>query len=114
MLLDVSNRESLELRYAESRVEAFDLVNELNAPVIFYDRDWPNAEWRTTVHTFASHPHRPCVILASRVVDDYLWQELVRRGGHDVLAKPLRIEDVTRAIKLALSFRKGAKRAANE
>jgi hypothetical protein len=42
--------------------------------------------------------------LASRVADDYLWQELIRCGGHDLLAKPFRAEDAARALKLAASF----------
>jgi hypothetical protein len=94
----------VDLYLAASRVEAWDVMHRLRSPVVLYDRDWPNAEWRTTVHTFASSPQRPCVILASRVADEYLWQELIRCGGHDLLAKPLRAEEVNRAVRLALSY----------
>jgi DNA-binding NtrC family response regulator len=104
VLTSISGRESLEVHFAESREEAWDAVNRLSAPVILYDRDWPNAEWRTTVQAFASAPQRSCVILASRVADDYLWQELVRSGGHDLLTKPFRADDAARALKLASSF----------
>ncbi len=32
-------------------------------------------------------PARPCVLLASRVADDYLLQEVVRNHGYDLLPK---------------------------
>lgn len=37
------------------------------------------------------------VILISRVADEYLWNELFRIGGFDVLRKPLRADEVERA-----------------
>ena len=84
VLSHISDHEPVEIHFAESRVEAWDVLNRLNSPLILYDRDWPDAEWRTTVQTFAASPHRSCVILASRVADDYLWQELIRCGGYDL------------------------------
>jgi DNA-binding NtrC family response regulator len=107
----ISSREPLDIHFAESHVDAWEAMNRLNSPVILYDRDWPNAEWRTTVQALASSPHRSCVILASRVADDYLWQELIRCGGYDLLAKPFRADDVARALKLALSYWKSARTA---
>jgi DNA-binding NtrC family response regulator len=112
VLSGISDREPVEIHFAESRVEAWDTLNRLNSPLILYDRDWPDAEWRTTVQTFASSPHRSCVILASRVADDNLWQELIRCGGYDLLAKPFRADDVARALKLALSYWNSARAAA--
>jgi len=114
VLTCISHHEPVEIHFAESHVEAWDAMNRLNSPLIVYDRDWPNAEWRTTVQAFASSPHRSCVILASRVADDYLWQELIRCGGHDLLAKPFRADDVARALKLALSYWRSARAAATQ
>jgi CheY-like chemotaxis protein len=104
ILTAVSCRGPWDVHFASSRVQAWEIVHRFGSPVVLYDRDWPNAEWRTTVHTFASCPQRPCVILMSRVADDYLWQELIRCGGNDLLAKPLRADDVNRALKLASSY----------
>jgi len=104
VLTFVSNREPVDIHFAESHVDAREAMHRLNAPVILYDRDWPDEDWRTTVRTLASSPHRSCVILASRVADDYLWQELIRCGGYELLAKPFRPDDVTRALKLASSY----------
>jgi AmiR/NasT family two-component response regulator len=112
VLTRISYQESMEVHFAGSRVEAWDDMSRFSSPLILYDRDWPNAEWRTTVHSFATSTPRPCVILTSRVADEYLWQELIRSGGHDLLAKPLRAEDLTRALKLALSYWKSARATA--
>ena len=114
VLYRISNREPVDIHFAESHVDAWEAVNRLNSPVILYDRDWPNAEWRTTVQALASSPHRGCVILASRVADDYLWQELIRCGGYDLLAKPFRADDVARSLKLAFSYWKSARAAATQ
>ncbi len=112
MLAAIAGQEHLDIHFAESRADAWDAMNRLNSPLILYDRDWPNADWRTTVRTFASSPQRSCVILVSRVADDYLRQELIRRGGYDLLTKPFRADDVTRSLNLALSFWATARTAA--
>ena len=104
VLTSVSTREEWDLHLVESSEIAWAISNQLAAPVILCDRDWPSAEWRALVQNLASSPHHPCVILTSTVADDYLWEELIRQGGYDVLAKPLRADDVVRLIKLALSY----------
>lgn len=114
VLARISTHEQVDIHFAESHADAWEAMNQLNAPVILYDRDWPNAEWRTTVQTLASSPRRCCVILASRVTDDYLWQELIRCGGYDLLAKPFRADDVARALKLALSYWKSSNAGATQ
>jgi DNA-binding NtrC family response regulator len=114
ILTCISAHEPVDIHFAESHADAWESLNRLNSPVLLYDRDWPNKEWRTAVQTFASSPRRSCVILASRVADDYLWQELIRCGGYDLLAKPFRAADVTRSLKLALSYWRSATAAATQ
>lgn len=114
VLTRIATYELVDVHFAESHVDAWEAMIRLNSPVILYDRDWPNAEWRTTVQALASSPHRYCVILASRVADDYLWEELIRCGGHDLLAKPFRADDVARALKLALSYWKTSSATATQ
>lgn len=85
------------------------MVNQLRAPVFLCDSDWPSAPWHVMVRTFASSPTRPLVILASNMADEDLWQELMRCGGHDLVAKPLRLEDLNCALSLALNYWKNAR-----
>lgn len=51
-------------------------------------------------------------MLISPVADDYLWNEVVSNGGYDVLAKPLRQQDVLRAVKFAWSYLNSTRQAA--
>lgn len=104
VLTRASSEERLEVSFAESYEEACVLAGRLTAPVVLFDRDWPGIEWRTAVANLAALPHRACVILMSGVADGYLRQELIRTGGYDVLPKPLRPDNVTRVVKLALSY----------
>jgi FixJ family two-component response regulator len=69
--------------------------------VIVYDRDLPNVDWRQAVQQLASGQPRRGVILASSVVDDYLWEEVIQLGGYDVVSKPFREDEVTHAIEFA-------------
>jgi FixJ family two-component response regulator len=79
-------------------------LSKLESPIIIWDRDLPSEDWRDVVHTLAALPQRPCVLLLSRVVDDYLWNEVVRVGGYDVLSKPLKEAEVVRVVRLAWSY----------
>lgn len=105
LLAGLGSRYQWNLRLADTIEEAQALSGELPASVILYDRDAPGGAWWQNVQALASGSHRPCILLVSRVVDDYLWNEVIRRGGYDVLPKPLREEDVVRAIKLAGAYR---------
>ena len=96
--------EAVDVRFAESYEDAYSLASRLAAPLILVDRDWPGTVWRTAVAALASLPHRACVLLVSGVADGYLWQELIRTGGYDVLPKPFHRDKVARAVKLALSY----------
>lgn len=104
VLAGISGQDLLEVHFAESCEEAYTVANRLAAPVILLDRDLPGTEWKAAVKSLADSPHGACVILMSGVVDDYLRQELTRRGGYDVLPKPLRSDQVTPLVKLALSY----------
>jgi len=108
----VSRFESLDLHFAESCQEAGTLSRRLTAPVVLLDRDWPGSEWKSSAESLASSKHGACIILVSAGADDSLWEELIRLGGYDVLAKPLRAEKVARTIKLALSYWASATRQA--
>ena len=69
--------------------------------MVLCDRELPAAEWRDVIQRMVSSGHQAYAILVSKVADDYLWNEVIRRGGHDLLTTPLREEEVLRAIRLA-------------
>jgi len=92
------------VRFTDTCGEAWTALNESKAPIVLCDRDLPGTEWRDVIRMMVSSPHRAYTILVSRVADDYLWNEVIRLGGHDLLATPFHEEDVLRAIRLAWSY----------
>jgi len=90
--------------FAATCSEAWDLLNRQEAPIVLCDRDLPGAEWRDVIQKMASAPRPVYAVLLSKVADNYLWNEVIQRGGHDLIATPLREEQVLRAIRLAWSY----------
>lgn len=115
LLEAVGRKDDLDIHFAETCDEAWHSANRLHSPVVLCGRDVPGIGWPDAVRILASAVPHPCVILTSRVTDEYLWKEIVARGGYDVLATPLREADTTRAIRLALSYwRSAAKGSARQ
>ena len=72
--------------------------------VVLLDRAIADQDWRKTVRMLASHASAPSVILASPVVDHYLFTEVVHHGGYDVISTPLQLDELRRTLGLAFSF----------
>jgi CheY-like chemotaxis protein len=111
LIAGVGSRNQWNVVFVDTCEEARAALDQVKVPVILCDRDLPGKEWRNVVQVLASSPRRACIILISKVVDEYLWDEMVGRGGYDVLPKPLREEDVVRAVRLAWSYWKTATEA---
>ena len=87
-----------------SLTEAVAAMNADPAPLLVYDRDFDDVDWRTAIaQAVAQHPGI-CVLLASQVTDQYLWNEVVRHGGYDVVLKPFRREQLNRAVTFASNW----------
>jgi FixJ family two-component response regulator len=110
LLAGLGSRNQWSVTFADSFETAQDLSVQLRVCAILLDRDVAGREWWEVVQALSQSRHRPCVLLVSSVVDDYLWNEVVRRGGYDVISKPLREEDLVRAIKLARAYWNSAAR----
>ncbi|HXJ38872.1 MAG TPA: hypothetical protein VNH18_06310 [Bryobacteraceae bacterium] len=92
------------LHFAQTSREALTLLNRYEAPIVLCDRDATSSDWQEAIQTMAASQHLVYPILVSRVADDYLWNEVMRSGGFDLLAKPLRGEEVLRTIRMAWSY----------
>ena len=93
-----------DVTLAASHLDAHRLLKKTEASVVLCDRDLLQQEWGDTVENLAACPHRACILLVSKVADDYLWNEIVRRGGYDVLSKPLQQDELERAVRLAFVY----------
>jgi DNA-binding NarL/FixJ family response regulator len=103
-LASICCREQWGVHFASTCEEAREAAHQLKASVILCDRDLLGTPWRDVMRMLASSPHGARVILISKVVDDSLWNEVGRIGGHDVLCKPLQDDHLVRAVTLAWSY----------
>lgn len=104
LISDLSQRNRWEAFFATTREEAVRVLPTLKPQIIFFDRDLAGQDWRGFVTGFAAASGRACIMLVSKVIDDYLWNELVSNGGYEVLRKPLREDEVFRAVRMAWSY----------
>ena len=79
----------------------FKLARQVDAPVVLCDRDLPGLEWQKGVPRLVSASSTSCLILLSDVSDPYLWDELVRHGGFDVLTRPFQREQLLAMLDFA-------------
>lgn len=93
-----------DLTMLDTLPEASALSAKPNTGVIILDRDLTENDWRPAVHSLAQHRPAPCIILASSVLDEYLFDEIVKQGGFDIVAKPIRPDELRRIGGLALTF----------
>jgi DNA-binding NtrC family response regulator len=104
LLSEVAGRSGWQVVFAKTYGEVGGALDQGNVPVVFCDRDLLGMGWRKAVERLSAPPHCACVILISEAIDANLWNEVVRGGGYEVLAKPLRAEGVIRAVRLAWSY----------
>ncbi|HEX5432421.1 MAG TPA: response regulator, partial [Bryobacteraceae bacterium] len=104
LLADICRRNGWDLVLSETCEDARADLIRLKPQIVLCDRDLPGADWRDVVQALASVRGCGCIILLSRVADDPLWNEVVHRGGYEVLSKPLREDHVRRAVKLASAY----------
>jgi len=104
ILEGVCSRNHWSVVFADNCDTARRAMDRIEAPVVLCDRDLPGKEWRRAVEILAASPQPPCILLLSKVVDDYLRDAVVGSGGYDVLRKPLRGDEVAHAIRLAWTY----------
>lgn len=93
-----------QVLFAASSSSARQLLEREPAPlVIICDRDLPGEDWRYVVAVMASLSDAHCVLLASTVVDDYLWEEVIKHKGYDVVIKPFEAGQLGRLVAFAES-----------
>jgi DNA-binding NtrC family response regulator len=92
------------LALAGNSASAISSQEKNHFPIILYERELAERDWRQAVSIFSRLSPRPCVILLSRNSDKNLWDELVRCGGFDVLRTPVDPDTVIRTLKAGWSI----------
>ena len=112
LIAEICGRNEWEVFFAKTCQEGREMSELLQPQIILLDRDLADGDWRKSVYTCASSSAGVCTLLISRVADDNLWNEVVCNGGYDILPKPLREQDVLRAVKFAWSYWNSMRHAA--
>jgi DNA-binding response OmpR family regulator len=66
--------------------------------VVMADAGSVGAEWQRLLDALRTLPDPPQLVVTSRTADDFLWAEVLNRGGYDVLPRPLNRDEVERVI----------------
>jgi RND family efflux transporter MFP subunit len=69
--------------------------------IVIYDADSTNGNWKEVFVKLKATDGDPCILLASRVFDPYLRNEVIRCGGFDVIAKSAGSEQLMRTLRFA-------------
>jgi DNA-binding NtrC family response regulator len=104
LLIELANSQRWDLTVVHALDQAALRVAHETFSIILLDRDVASSDWRSPVRTFAQLQPAPSVILISPVADHYLFDELVKQGGFEVIAKPLQADELHRIARLAVAF----------
>jgi hypothetical protein len=96
----------LHLRTEPSPVPGSELPGLVILDADLADIDRPEFDWKAVLTALRSAGHDPCVLLASRVCDPWLHDEVVRRGGFDVIARSASCEQLMSALRFAWFWKK--------
>ena len=92
------------------RANAASALAEIRArpvPVVLCDEAGRAESWKEMLEQLVRLPKPPCLIVTSRVADEYLWAEALNLGAWDVLVKPFDRAEVERIVSLAWLHWKG-------
>jgi DNA-binding response OmpR family regulator len=94
------------LQWARTISRGVETCWSMRHPIVIYDRDLPNVDWRCALDLLIETASHGRVLLAASSVDEDLWRIVLRRHGYDVLSKPVHAEQVRRDLRFAwLSMR---------
>ncbi len=100
----IAAKAAWQVNFAGTCEESLQRLRDSQFGVILFDRDIAGGDWRQNFSVLHAAAPVSCIILVSRVNDDYLWEEVVHQGGYDVLSKPFQESQVAASISLAWSY----------
>jgi DNA-binding NtrC family response regulator len=102
-----------ELDYAADLPIALMNLRNRRFDVVIYDQDVPDQDWRVAVTSLATAAPWSSILLLSPLGYPELWNEVIRRGGHDLLSKPISEDRVESAVALAMARAKSSRSRSN-
>ena len=110
LLKRLAAEQNWTLHLATTCNEARHILDDCKAQIFVCDRGLPGTHWSDVFQMVLASGQSLYLILVSKGVDDYLWNEVIRWGGHDLVAAPLKEDKVLAAIQFGWSYWKRAMR----
>jgi DNA-binding response OmpR family regulator len=107
-LRDILQEDHWTVHAAASCDEALRFMRRSSPTVVACDRQLPDGNWKDIFHGVCRLSDPPPLIVVSRHADETLWAEVLNLGGYDVLAKPFEKSEVSRVVKMACRYGRGA------
>ena len=88
------------IRAAATLEEIIPHVQDRSFPLVVYD--WNAADdWRAAFDRLRSVNSSICLLLASRITDPYLWEDVIQAGGFDVISRSATQDELIRKLQFA-------------
>ena len=107
-LRDILQEENWTVHAAGTCDEALRFMRRSSPTVVACDRQLPDGNWKDVFQGVCRLSDPPPLIVVSRHADETLWAEVLNLGGYDVLAKPFEKSEVSRVLKMAFRYGRGA------
>lgn len=101
LLHSVFKKQGWRLHEASDRKRALEYLERQPVQVVVADAEVPGWSWKRLLQDLQRMTKPPQLVVTSRLADDFLWSEVLNRGGYDVLAEPFEPEEVERVISSA-------------
>jgi hypothetical protein len=100
-VLGAANSWGWRAEWARSVKRGVEICRSEYAPIVIYDRNLPNVDWRRALDQLSMAASGGRVLLAASEVDEDLWRLVLRRHGYDVLARSAGAEQLKRELRFA-------------
>jgi DNA-binding NtrC family response regulator len=100
-LSEIFRHSNWNLHFVEGLSHARGVLDELAPGVVISDCRLHDGSWQDVLCELQRRELAPPLIVASRLVDEGLWGEVVHLGGYDVLATPFQPQDLVLSVSLA-------------
>jgi len=98
-------RSQWDVEFVPSLPAALEILPLSDAAVVICCQETPSDHnWRRIARTLSHFPRPPFLVVASRLADEDLWQDVLSGGGYDVLSLPFDKRDLFRVLSLAGSY----------
>jgi hypothetical protein len=95
------------VRWARSVTAAKEILACRAIPVILYDWYSASEDWAIAIERLKLIPEDPCIVLAARGVDEYLWRRALNLRVYDVVSRSGQVKHLVATLEFAWKWKVG-------